>query len=116
MNIKDIKGIDRINSKFYKDIETLIANAKTNGNISKIVAFGRTLDTKTGDLDPDDDLTIAVYLNNNKTYTEDDLYEYNEQLEKGTHIIYVCIMEWSDYVNNEAMNRDIKKGVALYSK
>ena len=116
MNINEIDGIERISSKFYKDVEAIITNAKKMPDVNKLVAFGNTLDVKTKDLDPDDDLLIAVYLNDDKTYEDGDLYDYSEQLEKDTHIIYACIMQWPDYASNEVMNRDIGRGVLLYGK
>ena len=56
--INEIDGIERISSKFYKDVEAIITNAKKMPDVNKLVAFGNTLDVKTKDLDPDDDLVI----------------------------------------------------------
>ena len=86
--MKKIKGIKRICPKFYKDVKKVIKNAEKMPDVKKLVAFGCTLDEEEEYLSPDDDLLIAAYLDDVKTYTEDELYELSDKLEEKTCVYY----------------------------
>ena len=113
--MKNIKGIERISPRYYEDLEKVLANiALVKDDVTKLVAIGSTLDAEEEDIGFNDELIVAAYLNDSKTYSEDECYTVCETLATKVKIVHVL---WSTkYAGNVNFEHDLKTGVVLYEK
>ena len=112
MDIKNIKGIERISSRFYKGLNDLINEIHSYSFIKRIAVFGPMVDINEDDITPDDDILVAVDLIKDD-YTEDEIDDLYKKVYKNHNKVIVIIVQDPTMNKNKILDA-IDKGVLLY--
>ena len=112
MNIKDIKGIDRVSSRFYPGLNDLINEMPKNPLVKRIVVFGPMVGIDEKNIDRNDEIEVAVDIEEKK-YTIDEIDKIYEQIDKNYSKVVLYIIQ-DPTMRRAKLERDVNKGVVLY--
>ena len=112
MNIKDIKGIDRVPSRFYPGLNDLINEMPKDPIVKRIVVFGSMVDIDEKNIDRNDEIMVAVDIEEKK-YTIDEIDKIYEQIDKDYDKVVLYIIQ-DPTMKRAKLEKDVNKGVVLY--
>ena len=112
MDIKKIKGIDRISSRFYKGLNELINELPSYPFIKRIAVIGQMVDIDEKDIAFDDMVGVAVELIKGD-YTEEEIDDFYEKVYKDYDMVAIVIAQDPTMNTNKILDA-MDKGVLLY--
>ncbi len=112
MNIKNIKGIDRVSSRFYPGLNDLINEMPKDPIVKRIVVFGSMVDIDEKNIDRNDEIMVAVDIEEKK-YTIDEIDKIYEQIDKNYDKVVLYIIQ-DPTMKRAKLEEDVNKGVVLY--
>ena len=112
MNINEFNGIDRVPNMFYAGLIELLNEMPKNPLVKRIVVFGAMVDINEKDIDRNDEIQVAVDIEENN-YTMDEIDKIYEQIDKNYSKVILYIIQ-DPGMKRAILEEDVNKGVLLY--
>lgn len=107
-----IPNIEKVNSVFHKYLNELYNYATNNPEITKLIVFGNALNVNDY-VDKDEEMHVAVYLNNPTPDKIDSISRYiNDNIDK----TWGCLIDDEKYEDSVLLKNAISKGVVVYDR